>query len=246
MRGTWQAEKEVNGTADTSGVRLASGKPIEERQTEDLYPAGAVSGRRALADHRGGSGNHTKKDLQEASGNEIGELFLPADTSGIRLASGKPIEERQTEDLYPSGAVSGRRALADHRGGSGDHRKKDLQEASGIKLRVMAENKSHLFATPEAAWEWLESTGRASGGVAERAVPVPRGKRNRARRIRKRGEIRAGPVARAPDLEQLMQERREAIHSAAAISASPLASESDTELSQPPSDQPITPDCLSD
>ncbi|KAJ1123437.1 hypothetical protein NDU88_001906 [Pleurodeles waltl] len=70
--------------------------------------------------------------------------------------------------------------------------------------------------------------------------------RSRASRVRRGGELRAGPVACAPDLEQLMQERREAIHSAAAISASPLASESDTELSQPPSDRPVTPDCLSE
>ncbi|KAJ1087724.1 hypothetical protein NDU88_000889 [Pleurodeles waltl] len=82
------------------------------------------------------------------------------------------------------------------------------------------------------------SEGQASGSATERAVPVPRGKRSRARRIRRRGEIR--------DLKQLMQERREAIHSAAAISASPLASESDTELSQPPSDRLVTPDRLSE
>ncbi|KAJ1216607.1 hypothetical protein NDU88_004208 [Pleurodeles waltl] len=80
----------------------------------------------------------------------------------------------------------------------------------------------------------------------EQAVPVPQGKHSRARRVRRRGEIRAGPVACASDLEQLMQERREAIHSAAAISAYPLASKSDTELSQPPSDRPVTPDRLSE
>ncbi|KAJ1113598.1 hypothetical protein NDU88_001840 [Pleurodeles waltl] len=114
------------------------------------------------------------------------------------------------------------------------------------KLRVMAENKSHFFTTPEAAWEWLESSGLASSGVADRTVPVPRGKRSRTRRVRRIGETRAGPVACTPDLEQLIQERREAIHSAAAISASPLASESDTELSQPTSDQPVTPDRLSE
>ncbi|KAJ1110426.1 hypothetical protein NDU88_007778 [Pleurodeles waltl] len=113
-------------------------------------------------------------------------------------------------------------------------------------LRIVAETKSHFFATPEAAWEWHESSGLASGGAAERAVPLPRDKRSRARRIRRRGEIRSGPVACAPDLEQLIQERREAIHSAAAISASLLASESDTELSQPLSGKPVMPDCLSE
>ncbi|KAJ1116315.1 hypothetical protein NDU88_004530 [Pleurodeles waltl] len=85
--------------------------------------------------------------------------------------------------------------------------------AARAAVRVVAENKSHFFATPEAAWEWLESTGRASGGATERAAPVPRGKRNRAKRVRRRADIRAGPVACAPDLEQLMQERRAAIHS---------------------------------
>ncbi|KAJ1211028.1 hypothetical protein NDU88_006390 [Pleurodeles waltl] len=121
-----------------------------------------------------------------------------------------------------------------------------MDTADDEALRVVAENKSHFFATPEAAWEWLESTGLASGVAVERTVPVPRGKRSWARRVRRRGEIRAGPLACAPDLEQLIQERREAIHSAAAVSASPLASESDTELSQPPSDRPVTPDCLSE
>ncbi|KAJ1144364.1 hypothetical protein NDU88_010663 [Pleurodeles waltl] len=76
----------------------------------------------------------------------------------------------------------------------------------------------------------------------ERNVPVLRSRRNRARRARRRGETRAGPVTRAPDLEQLIQERREAIHSTAAISASPLTSESETEISLPPSDRPTTPD----
>ncbi|KAJ1166856.1 hypothetical protein NDU88_007252 [Pleurodeles waltl] len=80
------------------------------------------------------------------------------------------------------------------------------------------------------------------GCTVERNVPVLRSKRNRVRRVRKRGEVRAEPVTYTSDLEQLMQERREAIHSAAAISASPVASESETEISQPPSDRPITPD----
>ncbi|KAJ1083663.1 hypothetical protein NDU88_003818 [Pleurodeles waltl] len=96
------------------------------------------------------------------------------------------------------------------------------------------------------AWEWLESTGSAAGCTPEQNVPVLRRKRDRARCTQKRGEVRAGPVACAPDLEQLIQERREAIHSAAAISASPVASKSETEISQPPSDQPITPDRLSE
>ncbi|KAJ1124755.1 hypothetical protein NDU88_003204 [Pleurodeles waltl] len=69
-----------------------------------------------------------------------------------------------------------------------------------------------------------------------------RSKRSQARHAQKRSEINAGPGTHAPDLEQLIQERREAIHSAAAISASPLVSKSETEISQPPSDQPITPD----
>ncbi|KAJ1083683.1 hypothetical protein NDU88_003838 [Pleurodeles waltl] len=82
--------------------------------------------------------------------------------------------------------------------------------------------------------------------MAERNVPVLRNKHNRARRARKRGEVRTGPVTCASDLEQLIQQRREAIHSAAAISASPVASESETEILQPPSDRPITPDRLSE
>ncbi|KAJ1112650.1 hypothetical protein NDU88_000911 [Pleurodeles waltl] len=98
----------------------------------------------------------------------------------------------------------------------------------------------------QAAWEWLESTGRISSCAAERNVPVLGSKHNRARRTQKRGEVRAGPVARAPDLEHLMQEKREAIHSAAAIIASPLVSESESEVSQPPSNRPITPDRLSE
>ncbi|KAJ1131404.1 hypothetical protein NDU88_009741 [Pleurodeles waltl] len=115
-----------------------------------------------------------------------------------------------------------------------------------LHLHIVAENKSHFFTTPEAAWEWLESTGRTSGCTAERNVPLLRSKHNRFRRGRKRGEVRAEPLTHAPDLEQLIQERKEVIHSAAAISASPVASESETEISQPPSDRPITPARLSE
>ncbi|KAJ1091195.1 hypothetical protein NDU88_004322 [Pleurodeles waltl] len=73
-------------------------------------------------------------------------------------------------------------------------------------------------------------------GTAERPTSMPWARRDRTRRARRKGEARAGRTTRAPDLEQLIQERREAIQSAAAISTSPLVSESDTELSQSPSD----------
>ncbi|KAJ1098384.1 hypothetical protein NDU88_003495 [Pleurodeles waltl] len=61
-----------------------------------------------------------------------------------------------------------------------------------------------------------------------------------------KNEARTGPTTCTQDLEQLIQERREAIHIAVVISASPLASGSDTELSQPASDRPPTPDRLSE
>ncbi|KAJ1096126.1 hypothetical protein NDU88_001270 [Pleurodeles waltl] len=102
------------------------------------------------------------------------------------------------------------------------------------------------MARRKRAWEWLESTGCASGRSEGRKVQVSRSKRSLARRAWKRGEDSEGPAAHAPDLEQLVQERREVIHSAAAISASQLASESETEISQPPSDRPTTPDRLSE
>ncbi|KAJ1164327.1 hypothetical protein NDU88_004767 [Pleurodeles waltl] len=38
---------------------------------------------------------------------------------------------------------------------------------------------------------------------------MARSRRSRARRARKRSKIQAGPGAHAPDLEQLIQERRE-------------------------------------
>ncbi|KAJ1158077.1 hypothetical protein NDU88_010771 [Pleurodeles waltl] len=76
----------------------------------------------------------------------------------------------------------------------------------------------------------------------ERNPPAPRSRRSRARRGRKGSGVTAEAAAHAPDLEQLIQERREAIQSSAAISASPAASESETEISQPPSDRPFTAD----
>ncbi|KAJ1156406.1 hypothetical protein NDU88_009125 [Pleurodeles waltl] len=100
------------------------------------------------------------------------------------------------------------------------------------KLRIVAENKSHFFSTPEAAWEWFEVTGHTSGGVEGRKVQVPRSKCSRARRAWRRGDAGMRSATHAPDLEQLMQERREAIHSAATISAFPLASDSETEATQ--------------
>ncbi|KAJ1105452.1 hypothetical protein NDU88_002858 [Pleurodeles waltl] len=75
---------------------------------------------------------------------------------------------------------------------------------------------------------------------------MPWGRRGRTRRARRRGEPWADRTTRAPDLEQLIQERREAIQSTAAISTSPLVSESDSELSQSASDRPATPDRLSE
>ncbi|KAJ1123081.1 hypothetical protein NDU88_001554 [Pleurodeles waltl] len=98
----------------------------------------------------------------------------------------------------------------------------------------------------EAAWEWLESTGRVSGREAERHPPAPQNKRSRRRRSQRKGAGTAEAVAHAPDLEQLKQERREALQLAVAIGTSPRMSESDTEISQPPSDRPATPDRLSE
>ncbi|KAJ1163725.1 hypothetical protein NDU88_004178 [Pleurodeles waltl] len=80
----------------------------------------------------------------------------------------------------------------------------------------------------------------------QRQKPTPRAKRSRTRRDRRRNATHTGPMKCAPDLEQLIQERREAIHTAATISASPLVSGSDTELLQPASDRPLTPDHLSE
>ncbi|KAJ1218377.1 hypothetical protein NDU88_005957 [Pleurodeles waltl] len=50
--------------------------------------------------------------------------------------------------------------------------------------------------------------GCATGRVTEQSVPMLRSKRSRARRARKRSKINAGPGTHAPDLEQLIQERR--------------------------------------
>ncbi|KAJ1174663.1 hypothetical protein NDU88_006483 [Pleurodeles waltl] len=110
------------------------------------------------------------------------------------------------------------------------------------KLHIIADNKTHFFTTPEAAWHWLESTGRVSGREAERHPPASQNKRGRVRLRRRRRAGTAEATAHAPYLEQLIQERQ----SAAAIGTSPRVSESDTDISQPPSDRPATPDRLSD
>ncbi|KAJ1155915.1 hypothetical protein NDU88_008640 [Pleurodeles waltl] len=80
----------------------------------------------------------------------------------------------------------------------------------------------------------------------ERNPPAPKSRHSRARCVRKGGGVTTEAATHAPDLEHLIQERREAIQSEAAISASPVASESETEISQPPSDRPATPDWLSE
>ncbi|KAJ1142891.1 hypothetical protein NDU88_009203 [Pleurodeles waltl] len=82
--------------------------------------------------------------------------------------------------------------------------------------------------------------------MPERAEQAPRTKRSRNRRDRRRKTTHAGPTICAPDLEQLTQERSEAIHTAATMGASPPGSGSDTELSQLTSDRPLTPDHLSE
>ncbi|KAJ1127785.1 hypothetical protein NDU88_006178 [Pleurodeles waltl] len=116
----------------------------------------------------------------------------------------------------------------------------------GAKLQVVEDNKTHFFLTPEAAWQWLESTGLTSGGTPEGTGPAPRAKRSRTRRDRRRSTTHTGPTKCAPNLEQLIQERREAIHTAAAMGTSPPGLGSDTDLSQPLSDRPNTPDHLSE
>ncbi|KAJ1166643.1 hypothetical protein NDU88_007042 [Pleurodeles waltl] len=68
--------------------------------------------------------------------------------------------------------------------------------------------------------------GEALACVAEQAQPGRRGCR--------RGAGTAKAVAHAPDLEQLIQERCEALQSAAAIGTSPRVPESDTDIAQPP------------
>ncbi|KAJ1184349.1 hypothetical protein NDU88_001157 [Pleurodeles waltl] len=94
-----------------------------------------------------------------------------------------------------------------------------------------------------AAWEWLESTGRIKGREAERNPPASKSRRSRERHGRKGGSVTTETASHAPDLEQLIQERREALQSAVAINASPM--ESETEISQPPGDRPANPDRLS-
>ncbi|KAJ1153340.1 hypothetical protein NDU88_006101 [Pleurodeles waltl] len=88
--------------------------------------------------------------------------------------------------------------------------------------------------------------GRVSGRGIESNPPASKSRRSRTRRGRKGGSATTEVAAHACDLEQLIRERREAIQSAADIRTSPAASESETEISQPPSDRPPTPDRLSE
>ncbi|KAJ1156110.1 hypothetical protein NDU88_008835 [Pleurodeles waltl] len=80
----------------------------------------------------------------------------------------------------------------------------------------------------------------------ERNPSASKSRRSRVRRGRKGGGATTEVAAHAPDLEQLIQEQREAIQSAAAIGASPVASESEIDISRPPSDRPAAPDRLSE
>ncbi|KAJ1207422.1 hypothetical protein NDU88_002813 [Pleurodeles waltl] len=87
---------------------------------------------------------------------------------------------------------------------------------------------------------------RGCVGLAGVNGPASQNKRGWVRRGRRRGVVTAEAAAHAPDLEQLIHERREALQSAAAIGASPRVSKSEAETSQPPSDRPATPDRLSE
>ncbi|KAJ1204267.1 hypothetical protein NDU88_008048 [Pleurodeles waltl] len=55
----------------------------------------------------------------------------------------------------------------------------------------------------------------------DRTGPMPRLRRNLTRRDRKKNTAHNGPSKCALELEQLIQERREAFHTAAAISVAP-------------------------
>ncbi|KAJ1083869.1 hypothetical protein NDU88_004024 [Pleurodeles waltl] len=60
---------------------------------------------------------------------------------------------------------------------------------------------------------------------------MPQAKRSRNRRDQRRNTTHAGSTKCAPDLEQLIQERREAIHTAAAMGAFPPRARGQTQNS---------------
>ncbi|KAJ1189531.1 hypothetical protein NDU88_006276 [Pleurodeles waltl] len=72
--------------------------------------------------------------------------------------------------------------------------------------------------------------------------PASKSRRSWGRRAYGRSGVTVEAATHGPGSEQLIQERREVLQSSAAISASLAASETETEISQTPSDCPATPD----
>ncbi|KAJ1210063.1 hypothetical protein NDU88_005431 [Pleurodeles waltl] len=136
-------------------------------------------------------------------------------------------------------------AAVEHIGDSLERARSSLEakiDRVASDLVLLHADHRNLADKTEAAWDWLESTGRE----AERHPSGSKNKHSWVWHGRRRGVVTAEAAAHAPDLEQLIQERREALQSAVAICASPRVSELETEISQPPSDRPATPDRLSE
>ncbi|KAJ1202096.1 hypothetical protein NDU88_005898 [Pleurodeles waltl] len=128
-----------------------------------------------------------------------------------------------------------------------------LQCPRGMCVRAPRPDVKHLMSqvsgpvdsipSVEAAWEWLESTGRISGRELEKNLAAPRSRRIRAKRARRTHDVTPERVKHVPDPEQIIQELREALQ---AINSPSTASATGTEALQPKSEELVTPDHLSE
>ncbi|KAJ1130386.1 hypothetical protein NDU88_008739 [Pleurodeles waltl] len=118
------------------------------------------------------------------------------------------------------------------------------ERIAGWATRAAA--RPHSGGASKRAWPFGGLERHSPGREAERNPPASKSKRGRVRRGHRRGGAAAEAAAHAPDLEQLIQERRKALQLAAAVGASLSVSESETEISQHPSDRPATLDRLSE
>ncbi|KAJ1092215.1 hypothetical protein NDU88_005327 [Pleurodeles waltl] len=114
------------------------------------------------------------------------------------------------------------------------------------RLRVVDDSATHFFGTPEAVWDWLESTDLISQLDPDIDSPIVWDLQSHEQRHGKKWVAASREVRHAPDLEQIVQERQNALQSAAAISVLSVASDVEAEITNSDGEDGSSPEMSSE
>ena len=105
------------------------------------------------------------------------------------------------------------------------------------RLRVEANGKTHFFTEPQHVWDWLESIGHGVDSpppVEDVQASQPRAKVRHRKNPKERHRVYPKSV---PQLEQMIQERRETLQAAELLTKQHLRDQPDTESDASTSDK---------